>query len=191
MDETNWTRGSALIMREKLLGIIKAKRSVFSIPPHVREFLLFTPERVVVARQTPRLFPYLTAGTRTEVASTTAELLKTREVETILQTSKHNFALQHSQISKAVLTKWVSPRGFFEMEVYPRGSTASDVVNLEKSWGWTELGIITSEKKYKWSDLEIPEKESAEFKDYENMLRPVFGDKLSARLAREREEPLW
>lgn len=162
-------------MSEKLLGIIKAKRSVFSVPPRVGEFLLFAPERVVVARQSTRLLPYL----------------KTMEVEAIFRAGKHNFALPHSEIRKVVLKKWVSPRGFFEMEVYPRGSTASDVVDLEKSWGWIELDIITSEKKYMWSDLEMPENESAEFEDYENMLRSVFGDKLSVRLAREREDPLW
>jgi len=75
------------------------------------------------------------------------------------------------------------------MEVYPRGSTASNVVKLEKSWGPMNLSIVTSEKTYRWTDLELPQKETGEFEEYENLLRPIFGDKLSVRLAREREEP--
>ncbi|MDH5451244.1 MAG: hypothetical protein OEX77_10190, partial [Candidatus Bathyarchaeota archaeon] len=70
-------------------------------------------------------------------------------------------------------------------------ATGSDVVKLEKSHGWIELSIITGEKKYQWKDLEIPKKKPLEFEDCQNILRPIFGDKLSVRLAREREEPFW
>ena len=178
-------------MREKGLGILRAKRSVFSIPPYVHEFLLFTPERVVVVRQSTKLFPYLTAGAHADVSDMLGELLKTMKMEDVLRADKHNFAISLSEITKVELTKWVIPRGFFEMEVYPRGATGSDVVKLEKSHGWIELSIITSEKKYQWKDLEIPKKKVMEFEDYRNMLRPIFGDKLSVRLAREREEPFW
>ena len=174
-----------------MLGILRAKRSVFSIPPYVHEFLLFTPERVVVVRQSTKLFPYLTAGAHAGVSDMLGELLKTMKVEDALRSDKHNFAIFFSEIKKVELTKWVMPRGFFEMEVYPRGATGSDVVKLEKSHGWIELSIITSEKKYPWKDVEIPQKKPTEFEDCENMLRPVFGDKLSVRLAREREEPLY
>ena len=178
-------------MSGKVLGILRAKRSVFSIPPTVHEFLLFTRERVVVVRQSTKLFPYPTAGTHTNVSDMFVEFLKTMKVEDVLRSAKHNFAIPHSEITKVELTKWVIPRGFFEMEVYPRGATGSDVVKLEKSHGWVELSIITSEKKYQWKDLEIPKKKPIEFEDCQNMLRPVFGDKLSVRLAREREEPFW
>ena len=173
------------------MGILRAKRSVFSIPPYVHEFLLFTPERVVVVRQSTKLFPYRTAGAHANVSDMFVEFLKTIDVEDVLRSDKRNFATLHSEITKVELTKWVLPRGFFEMEVYPRGATGSDVVKLEKSHGWIELSIITSEKKYTWKDVEIPKKKSVEFEDCQNMLRPVFGDKLSVRLAREREEPFF
>ena len=176
-------------MSGKVLGILRAKRSVFSIPPTVHEFLLFTPERVVVARKSTGLYPYPTAGVHANVSDLLVEFLKTMNVEDVLRSDKRNFAILHSEITKVELTKWVIPRGFFEMEVYPRGATGSDVDKLEKSHGWIELSIITSEKKYQWKDLEIPEKKPTEFEDCQNMLRPVFGDKLSVRLAREREEP--
>ena len=178
-------------MREKVLGILRAKRSVFSIPPYVHEFLLFTPKRVVVVRQSTKLFPYLTAGAHAGVSDMLGELLKTMKVEDALRSDKHNFAISISEITKVELTKWVMPRGFFEMEVYPHGATGSDVVKLEKSHGWIELSIITSKKKYSWKDLEIPQKKPTEFEDCQKMLRPIFGDKLSVRLAREREEPFW
>ena len=177
-------------MSGKVLGILRAKRSVFSIPPYVHEFLLFTPERVVVVRQSTKLLPYPTAGVH-NVIGMLVEFLKTMRIEEILRSDKHNFAIANSEIKKVELTKWVIPRGFFEMEVYPRGATGSDVVKLEKSHGWIEFSIITSEKKYQWKDLEIPGKRSTDFEDCENMLRPIFRDKLSVRLAREREEPFW
>jgi len=175
----------------KVSGILRAKRSVFSIPPTVHEFLLFTPERVVVARKSTGLYPYPTAGVHANVSDLLVEFLKTMKVEDVLRSDKRNFAIPLSEIKKVELTKWVIPRGFFEMEVYPRGATGSDVDKLEKSHGWVELSIITSEKKYQWKDLEIPEKKPTEFGDCQNMLRPIFGDKLSVRLAREREEPFW
>jgi len=178
-------------MSGKVLGILRAKRSVFSIPPYVHEFLLFTPEEVIVVRQSTKLFPYLTVGAYADVSDMFVELLKTMNVEDVLRSDKHNFAISLSEIKKVELTKWVIPRGFFEMEVYPRGATGSDVVKLEKSHGGIELSIITSEKKYQWKNLEIPKKKHVEFEDCENMLRPVFGDKLSVRLAREREEPFF
>ena len=178
-------------MSGKVLGILRAKRSVFSIPPYVHEFLLFTPERVIVVRQSTKLFPYLTVGAHADASDMFVEFLKTMKVEDVLRSDKRNFAIPHSEITKVELTKWVVPRGFFEMEVYPRGATGSDVVKLEKSHGWIELSIITSKKKYQWKDLEIPEKKHVEFEDCQNMPRPVFGDKLSVRLAREREEPFF
>jgi len=178
-------------MRGKVLGILRAKRSVFSIPPYVHEFLLFTPKRVVVVRQSTKLFPYRTAGAHANVNDMFVDFLKTMKVEDVLRSDKRNFAILHSEITKVELTKWVLPRGFFETEVYPRGATGSDVVKLEKSHGWIELSIITSKKKYTWKDVEIPKKKSVEFEDCQNMLRPVFGDKLSVRLAREREEPFF
>ena len=63
------------------------------------------------------------------------------------------------------------------------------MVKLEKSWGPMNLSIVTSAKTYRWTDLELPQKQTGEFEEYENLLRPIFGDTLSVRLAREREEP--
>ena len=176
-------------MSDRVLGIFRAKRFVLSIPPQVCEFLLFTQSRVVVARQFSRLLPYLAAGANANVDDFLIELLKTLRVEDLLRADKQSFAISHSEIRRVILEKWVCPRGFFDMEVYPRGSTASNVVKLEKSWGPMNLSIVTSEKTYRWTDLELPQKQTGEFEEYENLLRPIFGDTLSVRLAREREEP--
>ena len=67
-------------MSGKVLGILRAKRSVFSIPPTVHEFLLFTPERVIVVRQSTKLFPYLTVGSQANVSDTFVGLLETMKV---------------------------------------------------------------------------------------------------------------
>ena len=67
-------------------------------------------------------------------------------------------------------------------------------VELKKSrWFKTlQLNIITTKKKYEWSDKIyegyewnvadlIPKKIGAKLEDYKNMLRPIFGDKLSVK----------
>lgn len=153
-------------MSEKVLGILKARRFVFSIPPYVREFLLFTSDRVIVARKSTKL-PYFAAGAHAEVDDVFIELLKTVEAEDILRSNKHNFAVSNSEITKVELKASHS-----DMDV------------------WIDLKITTSEKKHKWNDLGIPQKRYAKLEDYEDMLRSTFGDKLSVRLATEMREPL-
>ena len=153
-------------MSEKVLGILKARRFVFSIPPYVREFLLFTPERVIVARQSTRP-PYFATGAHAEVDDVWVELLKTIDVGDILRSKKHNFAVSNSEITKVEL----------------KASHSSVDV-------WIDFNIITRERKYRWNDLGIPQKRYAKLEDYEDMLRSTFGDKLSVRLATEMREPL-
>lgn len=164
-------------MSEKVLGILRAKRWVFSIRPYVSEFLLFTLDRLIVVRQSAKL-PYYTLGaTHTDATGILAELLKTVKVEEILKSDKHNFAIPNSEITKIELTKSCGEAD----AVYPRGYTGSNIDKLRWSLKWINLDVITSRKKYKWNDLDIPEKKDVELEDYENMLRPVFDDKLSVK----------
>jgi len=153
-------------VREKVLGILKARRFVFSIPPYVQESLIFTPERVIVARKSTRL-PYFTAGAHTDISDILEDLLKTMDIESILRSDKHNFAIFNSEIRKVELKASHS-----DMDV------------------WIDLNIITSEKKYKWHDLGIHQRKGTRLEDYEEMLRSAFGDKLFVRLATEMREPL-
>ena len=111
-------------MSEKVLGILRAKRLVFSILPSVHEFLLFTPDRVIVARQSTKLPFYASGATLTDV-SDILDLLKMVKVEDILKSGKHNFVIPKSEITKVELKKrqWSDPQ-----------------------WSWIELNIITSKK---------------------------------------------
>lgn len=95
-----------------------------------------------------------------DISDIIQEPLKTMDIEGILRSDKHNFAIFNSEITK---------------------------VELQTShWGmdaWIGLSIITSETKYTWHDLGIPQKKDARLEVYEDMSRSAFGDRLSVRLA--------
>ncbi len=174
-------------MSEEVFGVLRARRWVFSIPPYVHEFLLFTPDRVIVARQLTK-FPYHTASAHTDVDY----ILKTVKVEEILKSDKHNFDIPNSVITKVELEKRLGAQD--AQYSCPRGATASDTVKFRKSRkrGWIDLlYIITSAKQYRWDGISIPKKKDVEFEDYENILRPVFGEKLSVKFTMEQREQLW
>jgi len=150
---------------EKALGILRARRFVFSIPPYVHELLLFTPQRVIVARKSK--LPYFAAGPHTDVSDILEELVRTMDIEGVLRSDKHNFVVFNSEIRKVELKA---------------SHSGMDI--------WIDLNITTREKKYKWHDLNIPQKKDAKLEDYEDMLRSAFGDKLSVRFATEMREML-
>jgi hypothetical protein len=85
-----------------------------------------------------------------------------KTLDELFDADERNFAIPYSEITK---------------------------VELEKKWNGTKLDIITNKKKHKWNVHGIiPEKSpnfplhrSWKLEDYENMLRPVFGDKLSVK----------
>lgn len=153
-------------MSKKVLGIFKARRFVFSIPPYVSELLLFSQDRVVVIRRVSKP-SFLAASPHTEKSAILAEFLKTMDVGNILRSDKHNFAIPNSEITKVELKK-----SYIDMDT------------------WLDFSILTSKQRYKWNALNLPQKKDAELRDYEGILRPIFGDRLAVRSAAEMKQPL-
>lgn len=76
-------------------------------------------------------------------------------LEELLKTNKHNFAIRNSEITE---------------------------IRLKKGWIESKLEIITIKKKYKWGIEGLNnQKEGLKLEDFENILRPIFGDKLSVK----------
>jgi len=172
---------------EKLLGCIRAEGS------RGREVLAFTPNRVFVVGfpeggifgggygEDPvgvaMLVIDVLAGLHTRGKSD--ELLKA-DFEEFLKAGKNNLVIPNSEIRE---------------------------VELKNGGKWAKLNIITSKKKYERGDkiyVEyewhvaglIPEKKDVKIEDYENILRPIFGDKLSVKtrerkLKKKKEAKAW
>jgi hypothetical protein len=143
-------------MSEKVLCIIR----------RVGELLFFTPDRVVVANcmeihkksRVEDLF-YMLSGSYVRSTDTYNHNKKKEKeylelpLESVLTADEKNFAIPNSEITK---------------------------VELRKRWVGVELNILAREKEHKSlvTGL-IPEKKKTKIEDYEKLLRPVFGDKLS------------
>jgi len=182
-------------MSEKVLGIIKGLRRI-GWRSAVNEALFVTSDRVVVARLPDVSSGYLPGGTYNDVGDIVGEFvwtailgyarskdeeklrkaeehLKTVEVEDILKADNHSFAIPNSEITKIELKY---------------GSRLS---------GKLGVNIMTSKKKYEWllfpvalfipKNVRIHAKKefSAErercAEHCKNVLRPIFGDKLSVK----------
>jgi len=148
-------------MSEKVLGIIRVNRPAFART--ITETLFFTPDRVIVARTSGgfggMLFGVIGAGIE---AAITARKGKKKEkeylelsLESVLKADKNNFAIPNSEVTKIELK---SRRRFH---------------------------ITTSKKKHEWyAGPILPEEKGKKVRypeDYEDILRPVFGDKLSVK----------
>jgi hypothetical protein len=148
---------------EKVLGILKAGKPASG--GYKYKTLFLTPDRVIVARTgksrmviAGTLFGAVGAGIE---ATVTARKAKKKEKETlelpvedILRADKNNYFLSNLEIKEIEL----------------------------KKGGWGRLiglNIITSRKKHKWGVRGlVPEKKGVKLEDYENMLRPIFKDRL-------------
>jgi len=150
------------IMSEKVFGIIKVNRG------NTRETLFLTPDRVIVAR-TSGGFGGMFGGIGAVISEYKGKKKEKEYLElspeSVLTADKKNFAIPKSEITK---------------------------VELKKRRFGKELNIATSKKKYEWSDKIyeehkwnvaglIPEKKDAKLEDYEDILRPIFGEKLSVK----------
>ncbi len=105
-----------------------------------------------------------------------------------MKSDKHNFDIPNSEITKVELKKsWGG-----QDAVYPQGALRErNTVKSKKSLEWVDLSIITGEKKYKCNALDIPKRKDVKFEDYENILRRVFGDKLSVILELSGSGPVF
>ncbi|MCW4052686.1 MAG: hypothetical protein NWE78_05725 [Candidatus Bathyarchaeota archaeon] len=149
-------------MSEEASGLIRVLRSGFM--RNINETLFITPDRVIVARTSAGkggfLFGGLGAGIETAYTMSKAEK-KTKELleispDSILTADKNNYAIPSSEITR---------------------------IDLWKKLGGIRIRIETSDKRTpKWVGMGTHPKTSPKkgFKigDYENILRPVFGEKL-------------
>ena len=153
-------------MSEKVLGIIGVIReTAFRIIPEV---LFLMPDRLIVARASSEEF----GGTMFDAIS--AEL----PLEDILKTDKHNYAIPNSEIIKVKLKKqWLV------------GAVELRIEASKKKQKWIGWGAVAPIKGMKFEDFKdilpprkmIAKKKKGKLEDYEDILRPVFGDKLSVK----------
>lgn len=165
-------------MSEKVLGIVKVARpywgwNIFEWSSFIHEQLVFTSDRVLVIRKWSE---YMGGGVgATDVidglTGVAFDAIKTSEskrrmlererhvrtLEELLRADKHNFAIPNSEIRKIEL------KSRFRFHI---------TTNKEKhKWYASPHPYSTTEK---GKEIKYPA-------DYENMLRPTFGDKLSVK----------
>ena len=145
---------------EKLLGCFRATG------PRGREVLVFTPNRVFVAR-----FPEGGRGARDAFGIALA-VIDTLWASHTRRKSEERLMANLEEFLKADKSKFfISTSEIREVELKKRPS-----VHL-----LCDLKIITYGK-HEWCvEGLIPEKKDVKIEDYENMLRPIFGDKLSVK----------
>jgi len=148
-------------MSEKIFGIIEANRPAFMRT--IRETLFFTSDKVIVARTSGSsgvMFGAIGAIYDSITTTKKAEKMLELPLEDVLKAHKDNYAIPNSEITRVELKSRM------------------------------RLNIITSKDKHKWyggglsRDLILPEKKEKKVRypeDYGNMLRPIFGDKLSVK----------
>ncbi len=107
------------------------------------------------------------------------ELLKA-SVEEFLKADKNSFVIPNSEIREVELKKgWLT-------------GVKLDITMNKKKYEWGRLY-----EKHRWNVVGlIPEKKDAKVEDYENILRPAFGDKLSVKtrarkLKKRKEAVAW
>ena len=164
-------------MSEDILGIIKVDRPRKWSGSSIHEVLIITSHRVLAIRKWVEhkgsaigvsdifdglILSVLDAIKTAQSKKKMAEREKqAKTLEELLKTHRDNFAIANSEI----------------IEVELKGRSA------HKWWG--KRGIITiktKKKKYTWSyGSLIPDKKDVKLEDCENMLRPVFEDKLSVK----------
>jgi len=142
-------------MSEEVLGIIQVLKTGFR---SANQILFVTPDRVIVARKSGAsggLFGVIGIAIQASKGKKREKEYLELSPEDVLKADKKNFALPNSEIR--------------EVELKCGGG------NL------VELKIITSEKKHKWLVLPFEVKKEQRTEDCENILRPVFGDRLSVK----------
>ena len=169
-------------MSEKALAIIGVNRPAFMRT--IMETLVFTPDRVIVARTGKDLMVGGVIGGAVGAgveAVIKARKKKTKEqewkervkiffelpLEDILKADKHNFAIPNSEITK----------------VERKSRLRFHITTSKKKYKWYSGVVISDPKMVASGDIpwETDWKDPRLFEDYENVLRPIFGDKLSVK----------
>ena len=142
-------------MSERVLGIIGVGRLEGWTRRHIFEALYLTDEKVIVVRTAEGGAFGWGAGDVVAAwyrARAEEEALAGLSGENLLSTDENNYDIPYSRIKKVELKKF--------------------------GWG-AFINIITDEKKYKWGTRGIPGHKHPRTEDFEKILMPVFGDKLS------------
>lgn len=155
-------------MSEKVLGIIQGMGQAHG--KLITEVLFFTPYRMIVAETSSTgswtamlgVVPAVIDAVRSEKRrKKKEEEYLELPVEDILK-GKNSFDVPYSEITKVELKKkW---RGGLEIKM----EIMDEEIEGKTYWG-------------KWVAMGIPEKDKATIEDYENMLSPIFEDKLSVK----------
>jgi hypothetical protein len=144
-----------LIMSEQVLGIIGVRRTGGWTVSQIFEALYLTDERVIVVRTAKGgafgwgVGNVIAAWYR---AGAQEEKLAGLSPEQLLNAYENNYDIPYSRIKKVELKK-------FGLGAF--------------------INIVTDEKKYQWATRGIPGHKHPRIEDFEKILVPVFGDKLS------------
>ncbi len=176
---------------EKLLGCIRAEGS------RGREVLAFTPNRVFVARlPTGAIFGGGYSEDAIGIAFAVIDLLsvlsnggKTEgsvatNLEEFLKADKTKIVISNSEIREVELRSW-RKASTLSIMTSKRKYERVDETNVGYEWNPSKKKYERKDKiyiGYQWNVAGlIPEKKDVKLEDYENILRPVFGDKLSVK----------
>ena len=135
----------------EVIGIMGARRRGWSVS-QVFEALCLMEDRVIVARTAQGgLFGGGAIPAWYKAASQEQKLVGL-SAEQLLKASENNYDIPYSKIKRVELKK-------FGLGAF--------------------INIITDEKKYRWAARGIPGYEHPGIEDFEKILRPVFGDRLT------------
>lgn len=144
-------------MSEKLLCVIEANRPAFART--IRETLFFTSDRILVAKTSASagvMFGALGAIYDSRATVKKSKEMLDLQLEDVLKAHKDNYAISNSEVTK--------------VELKSRMRLNIKTNRKEHKWygGGLSRGLVLPEKEGK---LQYPE-------DYENTLRPIFGERL-------------
>ncbi len=156
-------------MRVEIFEILKAKRLTSAFPFSVSEFLLFTPTRIAVVRQSTKLPQYAAPSPILK----REDILKKLEVKDILAADKRNFSISNSDVMEMKLVKYSK---WWDRISYP----TVDAVQKRINW-MLDLNVETNEQRYSWKNLSPLQNATLKTKNIETMLKRIFGKKLLIR----------
>lgn len=143
-------------MDDKPLGIIGVIRFVGWSRLQLYEALYFTDDKIIVARTATgfRLkFGAVDAITGYCLAKQQEETMERQSAEEVLHSDENNFTIPYNQI---------------------------DEIELKRFLGMAKLKLTANGKKYSWDVRRIPHVEKYCIADVENILRPIFKERLQA-----------
>lgn len=136
----------------EVIGIIGARRTGGWTVSQIFEALCLTDDRVIVTRTAKSGALGMGAPVAWYNARSQEQKLVGLSAEQLLKANENNYDIPYSKIKE---------------------------VALKKFGLGTFINIITDEKKYRWAARGIPGYEHPRIEDFEKILRPVFGDRLT------------